>query len=490
MAYLSGGDQRRAPRWGGMTEPKPIGIRATLWLAMSLMVASTMLGASALHTYDLHHRIQADEVLRARTLAESYAAASAGWLLRSREELSGQLQSQTWHPDVCLLAVVTSTRPGRTGGPAPQETLALRGDHRLLERFLRETQATGEPVVRLPVGRSPDGRHGWPDLYLVSVPIRASGSSEALATLICGVRGTTRSALTPREMTVFFLRLGLIAVTGGFMGVWWLTRSVVHPLAVLAQESERGADGRPLTQTACERDDEIGALARTLAEMHLSVDEWRERAARLERHMNQRVTSETQRVSHELQQAKRAVWTDPLTQLGNRQLLEDRFGHLYAEQHASGSELCVIMLDVDNFKNLNDTKGHAAGDELLRFMGELLRQSVREGDLAVRFGGDEFILILPSVPLADAQKIAQRIVLLFNQQARLLSIEPRLSLSAGVASMWEHKPRSSGQLLQLADQALYDAKRAGKARVQTAEAGRLSHQPIRRSLQLAQTARA
>jgi diguanylate cyclase (GGDEF)-like protein len=468
-----------------MAESKPIGIRTTLWLAIALTVASTLLGASALRTYDAYHRAEEDELLRARTIAESHVPSIATWLLRSRDELSSQMDALPVHADLCLMAVLAPddrTRPGVS--PRNGATMKLRGDPRLLERFLREADAQSRTALRIPLGASPDGRHHWPDLYLIALPIKAGGTQQLLGTFVCGVRSTTRVNLNSREVTVFVLRLLLIAAAGGFMGFWWLKRTVVQPLAALADESARSSDAKTMTQSACARDDEIGALARALADMHMSLDEWRERAVRLERSMNHRVASETQRVARELQLARRAIWIDPLTQLGNRQLLEDQYPGIYAAQQQAGSNLCLIMLDVDNFKNLNDTRGHAAGDELLRFIGELLRQSLREGDFAIRYGGDEFILILPSVPLADAQKIAQRTILLFNQQSRLLSVEPRPGLSAGVASIWEHKPSSAEELLQLADQALYEAKSAGKACVRVAEPGKASNRPIRRSLQV------
>jgi diguanylate cyclase (GGDEF)-like protein len=104
----------------------------------------------------------------------------------------------------------------------------------------------------------------------------------------------------------------------------------------------------------------------------------------------------------------------------------------------------------------------------LSFTGELLKQSVREHDLAIRYGGDEFVLILPSVATGDAMRVAERAVLLFNQQARLLSTDVRAGLSAGVASLAEHKPGGADELLELADAALYEAKRAGKGCVRRA----------------------
>jgi len=121
------------------------------------------------------------------------------------------------------------------------------------------------------------------------------------------------------------------------------------------------------------------------------------------------------------------------------------------------------MLDIDYFKTLNDTLGHRAGDHLLEFTGDLLRQCLRPQDLAVRYGGDEFVLILPAVTAKDARTIAERTVRLFAQQARLLEVNPKPSMSGGVASLWQHEPETPEGLLAIADEALYLSKRSGKS---------------------------
>jgi diguanylate cyclase (GGDEF)-like protein len=129
----------------------------------------------------------------------------------------------------------------------------------------------------------------------------------------------------------------------------------------------------------------------------------------------------------------------------------------------------VAVLDVDNFKNLNDSLGHAAGDELLVFLGELLRRAVRETDLAIRMGGDEFALVLPETDLEKAVEIVRRLTALFGQMVRTLPpIECRPSLSVGVAALRSTGARSGKELLRAADTALYQAKQRGKARVETA----------------------
>jgi len=194
----------------------------------------------------------------------------------------------------------------------------------------------------------------------------------------------------------------------------------------------------------------------------------RVRASQLERLADTRIAAETKRMARELRQVEKKIATDPLTNLGNRQLLMDRFAEVVETQKRAGQDLSVILIDVDHFKEVNDTLGHKAGDELLVFVGELLQQCLREHDIAVRYGGDEFLLILPSVSLTNAAAVAERTLRLFAQQARVLSVQPKPSMSAGVASLIAHLPSSAEELLEMADHALYEAKKAGKSQVRVA----------------------
>jgi len=131
-------------------------------------------------------------------------------------------------------------------------------------------------------------------------------------------------------------------------------------------------------------------------------------------------------------------------------------------QREKDEDLAVVMIDVDNFKTHNDTLGHQAGDELLRFVGDLLRGSIRPSDHAIRYGGDEFALLLLNVDKRHACIIVERIVKLFAQYAATLGETTTVSLSAGVATMKGDKCHDPQGLLAHADAALYKAKRGGK----------------------------
>lgn len=179
----------------------------------------------------------------------------------------------------------------------------------------------------------------------------------------------------------------------------------------------------------------------------------------------ERVRSST--VGLKLRQVKDQAVTDPLTGLRNRAYLEKQFEPLFQKQVARSAELAAVMLDVDNFKTYNDTLGHQAGDALLRSLGALLRGSIRPTDVGVRYGGDEFLLLLPGANAEQAAMIAGRIIKTFGQNISRLGQRVPVSMSAGVASLQRDGCESGHALVKQADAALYAAKRSGKNTVST-----------------------
>ena len=157
---------------------------------------------------------------------------------------------------------------------------------------------------------------------------------------------------------------------------------------------------------------------------------------------------------------------DPLTGLFNRRYLEETLARELHRARRRNSPLCVAMLDLDNFKRFNDTFGHDAGDSLLRELGRLVRGKVRKSDIPCRYGGEEFVLVLPDSSLVDAEQRVEQLRVLINELQiphgeQLLGA---LTVSAGVAQADAHNSNPN-ELLRAADQALYAAKNAGRDRV-------------------------
>ena len=154
---------------------------------------------------------------------------------------------------------------------------------------------------------------------------------------------------------------------------------------------------------------------------------------------------------------------DPLTGLFNRRYLEDTLWREVHRSHRRNSPLGVAMLDLDHFKRFNDTFGHGAGDSLLRELGQLLREKLRKSDISCRYGGEEFVLILPDSSLADTRQRVEQIRGLIKELKIRHGDEllGTIAVSAGIAAAPEHGS-TAAELLRAADNALYAAKQAGR----------------------------
>ncbi len=164
--------------------------------------------------------------------------------------------------------------------------------------------------------------------------------------------------------------------------------------------------------------------------------------------------------------------TDPLTGLWNRRHLLDVGAEALAASRRGAKPLSLLMVDIDHFKQINDTFGHAAGDKALTLLGATLRESTRKEDCVARLGGEEFAILLPGASLAVAQDIAERIC---RHTATLAVLDDSgrsfgFTVSIGLADLAEGDLRPE-ELLARADAALYRAKRAGRNRVEV-ELGR------------------
>jgi diguanylate cyclase (GGDEF)-like protein len=158
-----------------------------------------------------------------------------------------------------------------------------------------------------------------------------------------------------------------------------------------------------------------------------------------------------------LESAAAIALTDPLTGLANRRAWEEELRREVARARRNSHRLALVMLDLDHFKQLNDTHGHQAGDTVLAEAAASWRTAVRTTDFLARYGGDEFAMLLPDCPDEYGQTVLERI---------RTAIPPGCSCSAGIA-YWDGQ-ESAEDLLARADAALYEAKRAGRDTAVTA----------------------
>jgi diguanylate cyclase (GGDEF)-like protein len=160
---------------------------------------------------------------------------------------------------------------------------------------------------------------------------------------------------------------------------------------------------------------------------------------------------------------------DPLTKLFNRRFMEETLTREIRRAQRRRTHICVLMLDIDHFKRFNDRHGHAAGDTVLRAFGALLNDHIRSSDVASRYGGEEFTILLPDAAIDDARRKAE--LLLERTRALRLSFNGSevgaISASVGVATFPDHGEHAE-DLLRAADAALYAAKQGGRDRVEVA----------------------
>jgi len=237
-----------------------------------------------------------------------------------------------------------------------------------------------------------------------------------------------------------------------------VTAAVLRPIGVLSAHARRVADGQldaEIPEPASR--DELGLLAHTFNEMLRRLRQQQAEIEDVNRDLRERNT--------ELQQAKEVFEqlsiTDGLTKLHNHRFFQDHLRREIRRVARSGEPLSMLLVDLDDFKQLNDRLGHAAGDELLASIAQILNQSVRSTDLLARYGGEEFVVLTPDTDLGGAQLLAEKIRTTVTESSFILeeSLRPvRVNVSIGVARFAGNRKA----FFNAADRALYRAKDLGK----------------------------
>jgi|GEM_PF-871113 len=171
--------------------------------------------------------------------------------------------------------------------------------------------------------------------------------------------------------------------------------------------------------------------------------------------------------ARQIDQIRREAYTDALAEVANRKAFDEKLQMLLAAWHRHRQPFVLLLADMDHLKRINDAHGHRAGDLVIRRLGTILREAVREGDFVARYGGDEFAILLPNTVLPDGVNLAEAIrgrIADQSSQVTLRGEEVAMSLSIGVAAVADGD--DAGSLIQRADTALYRAKNLGRNQVQ------------------------
>ncbi|MBN8488672.1 MAG: diguanylate cyclase, partial [Burkholderiales bacterium] len=248
-----------------------------------------------------------------------------------------------------------------------------------------------------------------------------------------------------------------------------LIQRMLAELGELDEHTGRFQDGMLRYAQTIEQADSLESLAGVVREM---VDESRSvhalvsstRGRLHQEHVRAvELESKVRELEQELRRLSDEVATDQLTQVANRRGLQAQFEQEQARLQRDGGELAIGLLDIDNFKRLNDSLGHAAGDQALVALAQHVRASLRPVDGVARFGGEEFVVLLPGTAVEEARRVLTRLqrelsASLFMHDGQ----EVFVTFSAGVTAYRGGEALEAA--LERADEALYEAKRTGKNR--------------------------
>jgi len=164
-----------------------------------------------------------------------------------------------------------------------------------------------------------------------------------------------------------------------------------------------------------------------------------------------------------VEEAREQAFKDALTGLNNRNAFDTKLKQEYLRWDRYGFPMSLIVLDIDFFKNVNDTYGHLAGDKVLQVIGRLMKTATREVDFAARYGGEEFVVLLPETDTKSAYKVAEKIRKMVEKKPfHSGDSQVTVTISAGIASFVKGDKRKDP--FARADDALYRAKREGRNR--------------------------
>ncbi len=297
-----------------------------------------------------------------------------------------------------------------------------------------------------------DGQH-----YLTaSVALLAQGPVAELGWRIVAREPVALAFADARKAMQVAIVLGLTAAFLAALLAWLAARRIsmdLYGLAKAVSAMEEGDASATIQPRHSSR--EVQTLSRALERM----------TRRLLGHsheMEAQVRARTEQLEAANAELHRQARSDPLTGLLNRRGLDTQFDFALALAQRSGRPLSLISIDVDHFKRVNDTYGHAQGDEVLKSLARTLQESLRSSDLVARLGGEEFVALLPDTDLEGAINVAEELRLTIADQQH--AAVGRIFVSLGV-SMLHPGEKTATALLERADAALYDAKHQGRNRV-------------------------
>jgi len=417
-------------------------------IVMGMTVTATVAGYLLDTSVKVARRHQDEDIVQlaailSKAATAAYSTSSAGVLRELAQKAANGAP---------MLYVVFLDKEGR------ELAAAEHGSTRILH-FLRAQPRGRPPALGTPTLLAAET--GAPSVVDITYPINTSASepvterqTELLGYVRTGVSAHAWYRALYRRLDLLIgvgVIVAIVAIPLGFL----LIRRIVWPLESLATCMLRFSQGELDIRSPIQRRDEIGRLAAAFNRMADKHQQTHNRILRLNSQLEQRVAQRTQ-------QLRELAAREPLTGLYNRRYFNDVLKQRLAEAFRYETDLACVMIDLDNFKQVNDRFGHHLGDEVLLAAAATIKNELRTADVVARFGGDEFVLLLPQTGADRAVVLAERILERFRNVVAERFPQVEVGMSTGIASVQGGAVRNADSLIRAADRALYKAKAAGK----------------------------
>ncbi len=266
-----------------------------------------------------------------------------------------------------------------------------------------------------------------------------------------------------RNVSIIMLSIAIFAI---LLVAFWLLRTLAHPLNRLIEHITQITNGNiDIEQIHVgKRHDEIGQLSKSFNQMHSTIQRQIRELDNHRKMLEQEVFERTQELELANKKLDLISRTDELTQLPNRRDMNETIENEVGRSARTHKPFCFIFIDIDHFKNVNDTYGHAAGDMILKSVSTTVRNLLRKYDVLSRYGGEEFLTLLPETDLEGAAVVAERFrKQIENTTIRYAEFDIKVTITLGV-SLYDPK-LGADKSIQQADKALYEGKESGRNKV-------------------------
>lgn len=432
--------------------------------ATTLVVALTLSVTAAASSYLLRSSLELarqDHEQGLAGLAAMLARAAADPLVRGDSAGLAALAEDVADGRPLLYAIFTDFEGAELAAAVDGTSI----DTAQLRSIVSSDAVPGQPVYR----RLPSkGLHYLDVRYPIRVDRHSPSTSESSETSLLGYVqvGTLANTWHHWMSSKLDLLIGIgvlaagIAIPLGFL----LVRRIISPLEGLSATMHRFSLGHLSVRSPVRRHDEIGHLALAFNRMADQHEQTHQRIVKLNTDLEHRVAQRTK-------QLRELAARDPVTGLYNRRHFKEMLERGFSEAIRYDKDLSCIMIDLDDFKAINDNFGHHIGDEVISLAAATITGELRTSDNSARFGGDEFVILLPHTDEGRALVLGERITQKFGEELAARLPQVNTGLSMGIASLESTQVVDADALVQAADRALYRAKAAGKSCVRVAGAG-------------------